>query len=144
MQIERNRELRWTKLHQEAYTTELLIDWQMDQCTPVDTPMDLGTARALMLLPNGGHDRVAISKYQSLVGALLWLYKTRPDVMFATPARFTLVATPAHLQLAMRVLKYLNGTRNYGIVFMAGFPEDGIISAEGNADLAGDLCQVTT
>jgi hypothetical protein len=100
----------------------------------------MGTAQSLMLL-EGGTDKAIKTKYQSLVGALLWLYKTRPDIMFATNllARYTIVATEQHLKLAMRVLKYLNGTRNFGIVFQAGFKEDGIIYAEGDADLAGDL-----
>jgi hypothetical protein len=113
----------------------------MQNCTPVDTPMDPGTARALMLLPITEIDEVAKKKYQSLVGAHLWLYKTRPDLMYATNllARFCRDATAAHLKLAMRVLRYLKGTSDYGIVFQAGFKNDGVLSAEADADLAGDL-----
>ena len=113
----------------------------MSDCIAVDTPMKPGTARALMLITEVGIDPVIIKKFQSLVGALLWLFKTRPDLMFATNllARFCRIATRTHLKLAMRVLRYLRGTTKHGIVFQAGFPEDGVISAEGDADLAGDL-----
>jgi hypothetical protein len=107
-----------------------------------DTPMDPGTARALMLLPvEPSSDPVSLSKFQSLVGCLLWLYKTRPDLMFVTNllARFCRIATAAHLQLAMRPLRYLKATVDYGIVFQAGFVNDGVLSAEADADLAGDL-----
>ena len=142
VQIQRVRAAKWCKLHQGGYVSQLLEEWQMSDCIVVDTPIDPGTARALMLLTEIGVDPVIIKKYQSLIGALLWLFKTRPDVMFATNllARFCRVATGAHLKLAMRVLRYnLRGTVEYGIVFQAGFPEDGVISAEGDADLAGDL-----
>jgi hypothetical protein len=141
VQIQRVRSKKWCKLHQGGYIIKLLEEWQMNDCTPVDTPMDPGTARAMMLLTEIGVDPVIIKKFQSLVGALLWLYKTRPDLMFTTNllARFCRTATAAHLKLAMRVLRYLRGTIEHGIVFCAGFPEDGIITAEGDADLAGDL-----
>jgi len=86
-------------------------------------------------------DELVLKKYQSLVGSLLWLYKTRPDLMYVTNllARFCRSATAAHLKLAMRVLRYLKGTVDYGIVFQAGFKNDGVLSAEADADLAGDL-----
>jgi hypothetical protein len=72
--------------------------------------------------------------------SLLWLYKIRPDIMFATNllARFCAHATQIHLKIAMRVLRYLKGTLDLGLVFQAGFPSDGIVSAA-DADLAGDL-----
>jgi hypothetical protein len=141
VQIERNRKHKWLKLHQQAFIINLLTEWEMFDCTPVDTPMDPGTARALMLIEDVGVDLVVISKYQSLVGSLLWLYKTRPDLMYVTNllARFCRIATPTHLKLATRVLRYLKGTSYYGIVFQAGFVNDGVLSAEADADLAGDL-----
>jgi hypothetical protein len=141
VQIERHRETKWLKLHQGDYVTNMLKDFDMQDCSSVDTPMDPGTARALMLLPTEPSDPISLSKFQSLVGCLLWLYKTRPDLMFVTNllARFCRTATAAHLKLAMRPLRYLKGTVDYGIVFQAGFINDGTLSAEADADLAGDL-----
>ena len=141
VQIERDRKTKWLKLHQGDYVSNMLVDYDMQDCIPVDTPMDPGTARALMLLPTDVVDEIAAKKFQSLVGCLLWLYKTRPDLMFVTNllARFVRSATAAHLKLAMRVLRYLKGTIDYGIVFQAGFENDGVLSAEADADLAGDL-----
>ena len=51
VQIQCVREKRWLKLHQGAFITRLLADYQMSDCNSTDTPMDPGTARALMLLP---------------------------------------------------------------------------------------------
>ena len=141
VQIERHRKSKWLKLHQGDYVTNLLKDFDIQDCIAVDTPMDPGTAKALMLLPIEPSDPVARNKYQSLVGSLLWLYKTRPDLMFVTNllARYCRTATAAHLKLAMRPLRYLKGTVNYGITFQAGLPTDGALFAEADADLAGDL-----
>ena len=43
--------MRWMKLHQTNYTRELLERYNMMDCKAIDTPMDAGTAKALMLLP---------------------------------------------------------------------------------------------
>jgi hypothetical protein len=51
VEVDRKREKKWLKLHQTAYTTALLTKHQMLNCTPTDTPMDAGTAKALMQLP---------------------------------------------------------------------------------------------
>ena len=141
VQIERDRKTKWLKLHQADYTTNLLKNFDMLDCNAVDTPMDPGTARALMLLPTEPPDPSALHTYLRLVGSLLWLYKTRPDIMFVTNllSRYCRTATAAHLKMAMRTLRYLKGTIYYGIVFQAGFTNDGILFAEADADLAGDL-----
>ena len=39
----------------------------------------------------------------------------------------------------MRVLRYLRGTIEYGIIFLAGFKEDGNITGQADADFAGDM-----
>ena len=65
--------MKFLKLHQGQYTRELLEARGMLDCEAVDTPMDPATARALMLLPVDKADASSISKFQSLVGCLLWL-----------------------------------------------------------------------
>ena len=46
------------KLHQQAYTMELLAKYKMADARPVDTPMDPGTAKHLMLLPTEGDGKL--------------------------------------------------------------------------------------
>jgi hypothetical protein len=138
IQLERNREKKWLKLHQTAYITALLTKHQMLDCTPTDTPMDAGTAKALMLLPVDTKDPAVVALYQALVGSLMWL-RTRPDMQFTInlAARFLQCATQAHYDLVLgRPLRYLKGTIDHGIVFMAG---EWTMSAYGDADLGGDL-----
>ena len=54
----------------------------MTDCKGTDTPLDPGTARAMMLLLTGEVDVEVRRNYQTLVGELRWLLKTRPDLLF--------------------------------------------------------------
>jgi hypothetical protein len=142
VQIHRVREQKWLKLHQRAYTEELLEKYLMTNARPVDTPMDAGTAKHMMLLPTEGATPASIKKYQEIVGALMWLLRTRPDMAFTVNllTRFLKCGTDAHVVVATgRPLRYLAGTTSFGIVFAPGNGK-WELEAEADADLAGDLC----
>jgi hypothetical protein len=137
----------WLKLHQTNYTKDMLTRYNMLDCKPVDTPMDAGTAKAMMQLPLADEceehvDKSVLHKYRTLVGELIWLcIQTRPDIRFTLCllSRFLSNATQAHLNLAMqRPLRYLKGTMTDGIVFLAGTGE-WLVTGESDADLAGDI-----
>jgi hypothetical protein len=144
VQIERNREKKWCKLHQTSYTTELLNKYNRTDShltRPVDTPMDPGTAKTLMLLPTDCATPESIKQFQEIVGALMWLMRTRTDLQFTINllCRFLKHATPAHVEIALgRPMKYLAGTVSYGLVFCPG-KGDWEISGTSDADLAGDI-----
>jgi hypothetical protein len=140
IQIERNRSTGWLKLHQTAYTVALLDKYNMSDCRSVDTPIDPGTVRALMLLPTTPADPVALKEFQVAMGGCVWL-KCRPDLLFAFNlfSRFLSCATRQHLDLLLgRPLRYLKGTQTYGLVFQAGTNE-WKLSGASDSDLAGDL-----
>jgi hypothetical protein len=144
VQIERNRPLKWCKLHQAAYTAELLDKYQRtdaNRSRPADTPMDPGTAKALMLLPTDSATPATIKLYQEIVGALMWLLRTRIDLHFTINllCRFLKNATQAHIDIALgRPMNYLAGTVSFGIVFAPG-PGEWKLEGTSDADLAGDL-----
>ena len=141
VQIVRNREHRWMKLHQQAYTEELLDKYEMTDARPVDTPMDPGTAKVLMLLPTDGATKESIKKYQEIVGGLMWLMRTRPDMYYTINllARYLKNATWEHVSIAKgRPFKYLAGTPAFGIVISPGNGE-WRLSGAADSDLAGDL-----
>lgn len=144
VQIARDKDSRWLKLHQAAYVETILTDFNMTDCNTVSTPMDPGTAKALMELPlatEGAVNEGVTANYRKLVGMLIWLHKTRPDLLFTINllARFLKLPTEKHFELAKsRVLRYLQGTKYMGIVFS----DPGTVwtlSAQCDADLAGDL-----
>ena len=142
VQLVRDRRKKWAKLHQTHYTTELLDSYDMLDSHPVDTPMDAGTAKTLMLLPDDQHTPVTLKAFQGLVGSLIWLQqRTRPDLNYVVCllSRFLRCASSRHLELAKnRVLKYLNGTRDLGISFYST-DADWKLTGSADADLAGDL-----
>lgn len=59
--------------------------------------------------------------YRSLVGGLLYLTATRPDRMFSASLVSLFMQEPRqnHFVVAKRVLKYLQGTHDYGIFYKA-------------------------
>nr|KYP32791.1 hypothetical protein KK1_046433 [Cajanus cajan] len=57
--------------------------------------------------------------YQSLVGMLIYLTHTRPDIDFivSLASRYTSNPTEAHMKMANRILQYLKGTPGRGFYF---------------------------
>jgi hypothetical protein len=64
-----------------------------------------------------GAEKVDAQSYRSLVGSLLYLTTTRPDIMHAVGliSRFMQSPSKIHFGAAKRILRYVCGTRNYGI-----------------------------
>ncbi|XP_068329930.1 secreted RxLR effector protein 161-like [Pyrus communis] len=60
--------------------------------------------------------------YRSIVGSLLYLTATRPDIMYATSllARFMHCPTNRHYGTTKRVLRYIKGTLDYGLEYVKG------------------------
>ena len=120
VQVVRDRENRWLKLHQGGYTSALLEMYDRRDAKPVDTPMDPGTAKVLMSLPVDDSTPQTVNKYLKIVVGLMWLLRTRPDMQFTIQllSRFLQCATQAHIDIALgRPMKYLAGTIEYGMVF---------------------------
>lgn len=118
LEIERDIERGWLKIHQREYIQRLLQTYSLQDCNPVRIPIPSGgipPADAENVLPADG-----ISKYRSIVGALLWLStSSRPDIAFTVSklARYFACPTKFHLQAAKHVLRYLKGTLDHGIVY---------------------------
>ncbi|GMP62936.1 LOW QUALITY PROTEIN: hypothetical protein CsSME_00024846 [Camellia sinensis var. sinensis] len=66
-----------------------------------------------------GADKVDEGLYRSLIGCLMYLIATRPDIMHAVSflLRFMHCASEVHFQATKRILRYIKGTVNYGIKF---------------------------
>ncbi|XP_050137876.1 secreted RxLR effector protein 161-like [Malus sylvestris] len=69
-----------------------------------------------------GSEAANEGEYRQLVGSLLYLTVTRPDVMFAASllVRFMHNTTKKHMGTAKRVLRYIQGIIDFGIVFERG------------------------
>ena len=84
-------------------------------------------------------DFVDETYYKQLVGSLMYLTATRPNMMLVTCLISRYMAKPMeiHLQAAKRAFRYLKGTVNYGIHYNKG--GDGELLAFTNSDYAGDM-----
>ena len=62
-------------------------------------------------------DGVAVdaTNFKQMVGSLMYLTATRPDIMFSAIliSRYMVKPTELHLQATKRILRYLKGTTNY-------------------------------
>ncbi|XP_058202737.1 uncharacterized protein LOC131317181 [Rhododendron vialii] len=79
----------------------------MRECKPVATPLIVNEK-----LSKEGSKKVDESLCRSLVGSLLYLTITRPDIMYATSmlSRFKHNASQTHFGVAKRVLRYLQAS----------------------------------
>ncbi|KAK4405585.1 Retrovirus-related Pol polyprotein from transposon RE2 [Sesamum angolense] len=95
------------------YTETLLKKFKMESCKTVTTPLVTGEKYQ----KEDGSQKVDGSMYRSLIGSLLYLTTTRPDIMFATSllSRFMQSPSQVHYGPTKRILRYLRGTKDFGI-----------------------------
>ncbi|KAH9292456.1 hypothetical protein KI387_042361 [Taxus chinensis] len=98
---------------QKKYATDLLQRFHMANCKPSPTPYQSGIELTAACKSN----LVDATLYRQLVGSLLYLTHTRPDITFAVNlvSRFSHEPHESHWQAAKRILRYLRGTLSYGI-----------------------------
>jgi hypothetical protein len=105
-------------ISQTKYINEMLKKFQMQDCKPVGTPMVTGCK----LSQNDDSENVEQTMYRSMIGSLLYVTATRPDVMHAVcqVARFQASPKASHLLAVKRILRYLKGTTEYGLWYPKG------------------------
>ncbi|GKF53594.1 hypothetical protein Tco_0160504 [Tanacetum coccineum] len=88
----------------------------MDSCDPVDTPMVDG----LKLNEDPLGILVDHTRFRSMVGSLMYLTASRPDLVFAICmcARYQASPTKKHIEALKRVFRYLKGTINWGLWYL--------------------------
>lgn len=118
------------KLNQKPYIQQLLRKYNMESCCPVSTP----AASDAKLIKDDGSKSVDQNLYQSIVGSLLYAaVSTRPDIAEAVGVlcKFNSCPTEIHMTAAKRVLRYLKGTMDLGLVFAkVGEPMVGYTDAD--------------
>jgi len=100
-------------ISQEKYYKELLKKFDMDQCKEINTPI----STSCQLDQDFAGKSVDQSKYRGLIGSLLYLTASRPDIMFVVClcARYQSDPKESHYNATKRILKYLQGTKNVGL-----------------------------
>ena len=100
---------------QRKYAKEILKKFQMEECKSVSTPMN----QKEKFSKDDGAEKIGEGYYRSLIGCLMYLTATRPDILFAVSllSRFMHCPSEIHLQAAKRILRYVKGTIDYGVKF---------------------------
>jgi hypothetical protein len=113
--IEVSRSNKGIFLCQRKYTLDLLQETGMSACQPVDAPIKEGLK--LCVEPNQvPADKV---RYQRLVGRLMYLAHTRPDLAYALSVISQFMHNPGeqHMNAIMHILRYLKSSPGKGILF---------------------------
>jgi hypothetical protein len=85
----------------------------MMDCKSMDTPMNVDIRK----VKDPDSDPVDPSLYRQLIGSLMYLVNTRPDIFFVvnTLSQFQVEPRHEHWIAAKHVLRYIHGTINYGL-----------------------------
>jgi hypothetical protein len=112
--IEIARSPKGIVLSQRKYVLDLLSETGMLGCRPASTPIDPNHK----LCPESG-DPVNKERYQRLVGRLIYLCHTRPDISYAVSvvSRYMHDPRSGHLEAVKRILRYLKGSPGKGLMF---------------------------
>nr|GEU30578.1 hypothetical protein [Tanacetum cinerariifolium] len=119
------------------YALESLKKYGFKSCDLVDTPM----VEKSKLDEDKEGKAVDPSHYRGMIGTLLYLTASRPDLQFAICmcARYQAWPTKKHLHTVKRIFQYLRGTVNQGL----WYSNDSLIALTAFADADHDGCQDT-
>nr|CAH66676.1 OSIGBa0107E14.6 [Oryza sativa] len=94
-----------TFVHQTKYTKDLLRRFKMENCKPISTPI----GSTAVLDPDEDGEAVDQKEYRSMIGSLLYLTASRPDIQFAVClcARFQASPRASHRQAVKRIMRNL-------------------------------------
>ncbi|GKA15748.1 putative RNA-directed DNA polymerase [Tanacetum coccineum] len=132
--IEVARSSRGITMCQRKYTLDLLTETGMLDCKPIDTPIEQNHGLTLLTYKAPTNKE----RYQKLVGKLIYLSHTRPDIAYAVSvvSRFMHAPNKDHMKAVIRILRYLKSSPGKGLFFA----KTGSLEVEGytDADWAGD------
>nr|AAN05371.1 Putative retroelement [Oryza sativa Japonica Group]AAP53179.1 retrotransposon protein, putative, Ty1-copia subclass [Oryza sativa Japonica Group] len=107
-----------TFLSQTKYIKDLLKRFGLEDAKPIKTPM---VTNGHLDLDEGGKP-VDLKLYHSMIGSLLYLTASRPDIMFSVCmcARFQVAPKECHLVAVKRILRYLKHSSIIGLWYPKG------------------------
>jgi hypothetical protein len=120
---------------QRKYVLDLLVETGMLACKPIDTPIEQNHR----LGEDVDDTPVDRERYQKLVGKLIYLSHTRPDIAFAVSVVSQFMHAPCekHMEAVYRILRYLKSAPGKGLMLY----KNGHLEVEGytDADWAGSI-----
>lgn len=127
-------------MSQRGYIDKVLKRFGMENCRPVSTPQTLGNQPEPVEEGQAGVNDPNVP-YRELVGCLQYLVQgTRPEIANAVRmlSKYMSKYTREHYVMAKRVLRYLQGTRDHGLLWEKPASPDLHFTAYADADLGGE------
>lgn len=105
-------------LHQQKYSKDLLNKFGMLECKPISTPMEPNAK----ICAHEGRDLEDATMYRQLVGSLIYLTLTRPDISYVVGVMSRYMQNPKkpHLEAIRRILRYVKSTLDNGVLYKKG------------------------
>jgi len=130
----------WRDSGQTFLTEGKYVRWfpkkfRMEQCKTTSVPLQ----QNLKLCRDDGSKEVDATLYRQLVGSLIYLTTTRPDLAYYVSVLSQFMSKPleSHWVAAKSVLRYVHGTSDYGILYTDTF--DVISAGFSDSDWVGNL-----
>ncbi|GKD28353.1 retrovirus-related pol polyprotein from transposon TNT 1-94 [Tanacetum coccineum] len=120
--------------NQSKYIKEMLKKFVLEDSKQIKTPMSFETK----LTRDEDEESVDDRKYRGMIGSLLYLTTSRPDIMFSVClcACFQEVPKTSHLEAVKRIFEYIKGTTHLGLWYLKGTGVETIVYSD--SDHAGD------
>ncbi|GJX87360.1 putative ribonuclease H-like domain-containing protein [Tanacetum coccineum] len=120
-------------ISQDKYVDEILKKFGFSTVKTASTPMETSKP----LLKDAEAEDVDVHLYRSMIGSLMYLTSSRPDIMFVVCAcaRFQVTPKVSHLHAVKRIFRYLKGQPKLGLWYPKDSPFD--LEAYSDSDYAG-------
>ncbi|GJS51539.1 putative ribonuclease H-like domain-containing protein [Tanacetum coccineum] len=120
-------------ISQDKYVAEILKKFDFATVKTASTPIETNKA----LVKDEEAEAVDVHLYRSMIGSLMYLTASRPDIMFVVCAcaRFQVTPKMSHLQAVKRIFRYLKGQPKLGLWYPRDSPFD--LEAFSDSDYAG-------
>ncbi|GJS05862.1 putative ribonuclease H-like domain-containing protein [Tanacetum coccineum] len=120
-------------ISQDKYVAEILKKFNYSDVKSASTPVDLEKP----LVKDGDADDVDIHLYRSMIGSLVYLTASRPDIMFVVCACAIFQVTPktSHILAVKRIFRYMKGKPTSGLWYSRDSPFE--LVAYTDSDYAG-------
>lgn len=136
--IEVNHGPGYIELKQSGYARKILEKTGMSEYNSTRIPMD--SKEPITKEKVEGGELIDATQYKSMIGGLCYLVHTRPDIAYAVGvvSRYMEKPTKLHQNAAKRILRYIKGTVDFGLVYTKTSGNNVIIGFS-DSDLAGRL-----
>nr|GEZ59720.1 putative RNA-directed DNA polymerase [Tanacetum cinerariifolium] len=100
---------------QKKFALEILARFNMEDCNGVKNPIVPGCK----LVKDDHSGFVSATLYKQMMGCIMYLMTTRPDLMFVVSllSRYMEAPTKQHVEAMKRVLRYIQGTSSFGVCY---------------------------